>query len=219
MSNDLPKYWNEDTGEILEVETYDNVSALVPVEEVVPLPSIAEQKEIINDPELSKESKDMLSSLIEMNKVAQTLDLIHSNETAEQRKSVVTAWCEAFVSSRMKNNVVAEELKARLLSRLIDNVENLDLETTSRIYNDLHDVSSVDGQQALANVMGGGASMPNQTGGINLTINNATSEGATITNNTLNANAQQVGQLKEVAAMNTSIKAWSNVPLPKKKDS
>jgi hypothetical protein len=154
-----------------------------------------------------------------MNKVAQTLDLIRSNETAEQRKNVVTAWCEAFVSSRMKNNVVAEELKARLLSRLIDNVENLDLETTSRIYNDLHDVSSVDGQQALANVMGGGASMPNQAGGINLTINNATSEGATITNNTLNATAQQVGQLKEVAAMNTSIKAWSNVPLPKKKDS
>lgn len=218
MSDDLPKYWNEETGEI-EEGVFDNTSLLMPVEETVPLPTISEQRQIVEeDNELSDESKGMLASLIEMNKVAQTLDVIRSSETAEQRKGVVNAWCEAFVSSRMRNNVVAEELKSRLLMRLMDNVDNLDLETTSRIYNDLHDVSNVDSQQALASVNGGQSQFTSPNGGgINLTINNATSEGASITNNTLNAGGQPITQLKEVSSMNSSIKAWSNVPLPKRK--
>ena len=60
-----------------------------------------------------------------------------------------------------------------------------------------------------------GAPIGNQTGTV-VNLNLATGENSNITNNTLNANPQQVGQLKEVAAMNTSIKAWSNIPLPKK---
>lgn len=49
-----------------------------------------------------------------MNNVAETLALIRSNESAEQRKTVITAWCENFMNSRMRNNVVAETLKAKL---------------------------------------------------------------------------------------------------------
>ena len=219
MSDDLPKYWNEETGEVLDSEIVDTQASLMPIEDVTPLPTISEQKQVVNDDtELSKESKSMLSSLIEMNKVAQTLDAIRSSETAEKRKTVVNAWCEAFISSRMRNNVVAEELKSKLLLRLIDRVDNLDLDTAARIYTDLHDVSNTDASQALASMNGEVGYVGNQSGSnINLTINNATSDGASITNNTLNTGGQPVAQLKEVSTMNSSIKAWNAIPLPKRK--
>ena len=216
MSNDFPKYWNDETDNITEVETFDNTSQLIPIEETKPLPTIAEQTRIVAESDISEENKGLLQGLVEINNVAKTLEAIRSEETQEQRRTVLTAFCESFVGARLKNNLVAEELKRKLLNRLLDNIDNLDLELTSRIYVDLQETMAVDLQQANAQIMGQqGASIGNP-GGINLTINNATSEGATITNNTLNANPQQVGQLKEVAAMNTSIKAWSNVPLPKK---
>lgn len=219
MSDDLPKYWNEETGEVIDSKIVDTQASLMPIEDVTPLPTISEQKQVVNDDtELSKESKSMLSSLIEMNKVAQTLDAIRSSETAEKRKTVVNAWCEAFISSRMRNNVVAEELKSKLLLRLIDRVDNLDLDTAARIYTDLHDVSNTDASQALASMNGEVGYVGNQSGSnINLTINNATSDGASITNNTLNTGGQPVAQLKEVSTMNSSIKAWNTIPLPKRK--
>jgi hypothetical protein len=221
MSDDLPKMWVEEiepncnpiTGEIIET----NTQALMPIEEEIPLPTISEQKDMVENSSLNAENKGMLQALVEMNNVAETLALIRSNESAEQRKTVITAWCENFMNSRMRNNVVAETLKAKLLERLLNNIDNLDLQTTAQIYNDLSDVSSVDAQQAMANINGGAGAMPGQGSGINLTINNATSEGASITTNTLNAQPQQVGQLKEVVTLNSSIKAWSNIPLPKKK--
>lgn len=216
---DTPKMWVEEdimydpeTGEIIE-----NTPTELAVVEEIPIPTITEQKELVASSPVSSESKGLLNSLIEMNSIAQTLELMHNNETQEQRKVVVTAMCEAFVNERMRNNIVAEELKRRLLERLIDNVEHLDLETTSRIYTDLHDVSNIDSQQAVTNINGGtGGISGNQTGPV-FNLNLATGENSHVTNNTLNANPQQVGQLKEVVTLNSSIKAWSNIPLPKKK--
>lgn len=220
MSDDFPKYWTEEefdpeTGEI--IENTSNTQALMPVEEEICLPTINEQKTILSTAEdISQESKGMLGSLIEMNSIANVLSTIGHSETAEQRKNVIQAWAEGFINSRFKNNILAEKLKGELLQRLLVNIDNLDLDTTARIYNDLSDVSSVDAQQALAMITGSGGSL-SQGNGINLTINNATSEGASITTNTLNATPQQVGQLKETSQLNASIKAWSNIPLPKKK--
>lgn len=216
MPNDFPKYWNDETDDVTEVETFDNTSQLVPIEETKPLPTIAEQNKIVAESDISEENKGLLQGLVEINNVAKTLEAIRSDETQEQRRTVLTAFCESFVGARLKNNLVAEELKRKLLNRLLDNIDNLDLELTSRIYVDLQETMAVDLQQANAQIIGQQSAPIGNPGAINLTINNATSEGATITNNTLNANPQQVGQLKEVAAMNTSIKAWSNIPLPKK---
>ena len=216
MPNDFPKYWNDETDNITEVETFDNTSQLIPIEETKPLPTIAEQTKIVAESDISEENKGLLQGLVEINNVAKTLEAIRSEETQEQRCTFLAAVCESFVGARLKNNLVAEELKRKLLNRLLSNIDNLDLELTSRIYVDLQETMAVDLQQANAQIMGQQGAPVGNPGGINLTINNATSEGATITNNTLNANPQQVGQLKEVAAMNTSIKAWSNIPLPKK---
>lgn len=213
VNNDLPKYWNEETGEVIEAEPMD----LVPVqEEITPLPTIAEQKSIVTSAEdISDTNKSILDSLIELNSVGEVLKQLRYTETAEQRKLVLDGYCESFINARINNNIVSEKLKAKLLERLLNNLENLDLETTSRIYNDLHDVTSVDAQQAFANINGGGVPIPGQNNGTTVNLNLATAEGAMITNNTLNANPQQVGQLKEVSTLNSSIKAWSNIPLPK----
>lgn len=212
---DLPKYWNEDTGEI--IETYpENTAALVPQEEVAPLPTIAEQTEIIQAAEVSKDNMSMLNSLVEMNRVAETLNALRSTESQEMRRNVLTAWCESFVNSRMINNVAAEKLKARILDKLSENIEVLDLETQARIFSDLHEVTAVDMQQANSLVTGniGGFS---QSSGTTVNLNLATGENGVITSQTLNATPQQVGQLKEVTQMNTAIKGWSNVQLPRKK--
>lgn len=222
MSNDFPKYWTEEeydpeTGEILQSS---NTQELIPIEENVPEPlTIPEQKNIISSAnDISTEGKEMLNGLVEINSIANVLAKIDTTETIEKRKTVVTAWCESFINSRMRNNVAAEMLKQKLLERLVNNVHNLDLQTSAEIYRDLTEVSSVDAQQAMFALNGNLGNTP-QSGGINLTINNATAEGATVTNNTLNATPQQVGQLKEVASLNASLKSWGqNIPLPKKKE-
>lgn len=211
---DLPKYWNEETGEI--VETYpENSAALVPQEETAPLPTIAEQTEIVKAAEVNKDNMSMLNSLVEMNRVAETLNALRSTESQEMRRNVLTAWCESFVNSRMINNVAAERLKAKILEKLTDNLSVLDLDTISKIYSDLHEVSAVDMQQATSMVngnLGGGFS---QSAGTTVNLNLATGENGVITSQTLNATPQQVGQLKDLTGLNHSVKAWSNVPLPK----
>lgn len=210
---DLPKIW-EDPDSIQET-----LPAEITDEEPIVLPTIEEQRDILKNSNLSNENKSLIESLITMNEVANVLDQIHSTETAETRRMYLNTLSERFIDSRMRNNQVAEELKQLLLYRLLNNVNNLDLELTARLYNDLHETTNLDAQQAFANVNGGPINgIGNGLGGLNLTINNATSEGASITNNTLNANPQQVGQLKEVQAMNASIKGWAgNIPLPKRK--
>ena len=217
MSNDYPKYWNEEeidpeTGEIISPS-----AELVPVKEEIPLPTIEEQKTIVSSViDLNPKDRGLLNSLVEMNNVAQTLLALRTQETAEQRRTVIQAWCENFINARMQNNVTAETLKQRLLIRLINNIDNLDLQTVSQIYNDLSETSSVDAQQAMASI-NGGTGIVGGSSGINLTINNATSEGASITNNTLNASPQNASTTKEVSILNNSIKAWGKVPLPNRK--
>lgn len=213
--NDLPKYWNEETGEV--IETYpENTAMLMPQEEIVPLPTIAEQQEIVRTSDVNKDNMTMLNSLVEMNKVAEALTALRTTESQEVRRNVLTAWCESFVNSRMVNNVAAERLKAKILEKLTENLDVLDLETQSRIFIDLSEVSAVDMQQASAIVngpMAGGF----QSGGTTVNLNLATGENGVVSTQTLNATPQQVGHLKEVSQMNAAIKGWNNVAIPRKK--
>lgn len=209
---DTPKIWQDP----------DLVQENIPAEiipEEIELPSIAEQRETITSSNLSNSNKALLESLVTMNEVAQTLDKIRYTETADMRLNYIKMLAENFISSRMYNNHIAEELKRKLIERLLNHVDDLDFELATRLYTDLHETTNLDAQQAFATVSGTSATIPGMAGnGINLTINNATSEGASIMNNTLNATPQQVGQLKEVQAMNASIKGWAgNIPLPKRK--
>ena len=216
MVDDTPRMWvdNEpkydpETGEI--IEDIPEQTDIVPVEDIQ-LPSPAEQAAIIKESDLSDDNKQLLNGIVELNAICDVMQKTYISETQEKQKQAIQLICTNFLAQRFRNNQTAEKLKQALLTRLLDNIENLDLATTAQIYNDLHDVTNQEAVAAISQLLGGGSSIPGTNGGINLTINNATSEGASITTNTLNAQPQQVQQLKEVAALNTSIRAWSGIP-------
>ena len=215
--DDQPRIWTGD-----DVFTEDNQpqpnTNIVVVDETPQLPSVEEQEEIIATSSLKDENKNMLNALVELNKTAAILAQIQNDETVEMQNKVIQATCTNFIQSRMMNNQTAEQLKNKLLGNLIEHIDVLDLETQAKIYNDLTEVSAIDAQQALAKMGGSnGGGMPGGSGGINLTINNATAEGASINNPTLNVGSgPTITQLKEVTSLNNSVKAWGSAPMPKK---
>ena len=218
--DDQPKIWTGD-----DVFTEDNIQEvdetstdLAIVDETPQLPSLEEQESIVNSSDLKDENKNMLSALVELNKTAAILAQIQNDETIEMQNKVIQATCTNFIQSRMMNNSTAEALKNKLLLNLMQNIEVLDLETQAKIYNDLTETSAIDAQQALAKITGGTGTSGGTSGGINLTINNATAEGASINNPTLNVGTAgpSITQLKEVTSLNNSVKAWGTAPMPKK---
>ena len=218
--DDQPKIWTGD-----DIFTEDNIQEvdetstdLAIVDETPQLPSLEEQESIVNSSDLRDENKSMLGALVELNKTAAILAQIQNDETIEMQNKVIQATCTNFIQSRMMNNSTAEALKNKLLLNLMQNIEVLDLETQAKIYNDLTETSAIDAQQALAKITGGTGTSGGTSGGINLTINNATAEGASINNPTLNVGTAgpSITQLKEVTSLNNSVKAWGTAPMPKK---
>ena len=209
---DLPKVW-QDPDEVQEVIPVETIP-----EEEIQLPTIDEQRDIVANSNLSNTNKSLLESLVTMNEVAQTLEKIKYTETADLRMTYVKMLAENFISSRMGNNQLAEELKRRLILRLLDHVDMLDFELLTRLYNDLHETTNLDSQQAFGMITGNNNAAGYVGGGTTVNLNLATGEGGTV-NTQVNQSVQQAGQLKEVQAMNTSIKSWANnnIPLPKRK--
>lgn len=215
--DDQPKIWTGD--DVFTDDVVDETSTdLTIVDDTPQLPSLEEQESIVKESDLKEDNKNMLSALVELNKTAAILAQIQNDETIEMQNKVIQATCTNFIQSRMMNNSTAEALKNKLLLNLIQNIDVLDLETQAKIYNDLTEVSAIDAQQALAKMSGATGGMPGTgSGGINLTINNATAEGASINNPTLNVGTgPSITQLKEVTSLNNSVKAWGSAPMPKK---
>ena len=216
--DDQPKIWTGDdvfTDEITPEQTTD----LAIIDETPKLPTLEEQEDIVNSSDLRDENKTLLGALVELNKTSAILAQIQNDETIEMQNKVIQATCTSFIHNRMMNNITAEQLKNKLLTNLLQNIDVLDLETQSKIYNDLTEVSAIDAQQALAKMSGASGGMSGSgSGGINLTINNATAEGASINNPTLNVGTAgpSITQLKEVTSLNNSVKAWGSAPMPKK---
>ena len=216
--DDQPKIWTGDdvfTDEIIPEQTTD----LAIIDEAPKLPTLEEQEDIVNSSDLKDENKTLLGALVELNKTSAILAQIQNDETIEMQNKVIQATCTSFIHNRMMNNITAEQLKNKLLTNLLQNIDVLDLETQSKIYNDLTEVSAIDAPQALAKMSGASGGMPGSgSGGINLTINNATAEGASINNPTLNVGTAgpSITQLKEVTSLNNSVKAWGSAPMPKK---
>lgn len=213
---DTPKIWVEDTGEIVE---YDNSTQLTPIEETIPLPTVEEQHNMLASSTLSAEDKGILGGIIEVNKVCQLLDQIKIAETADKRQAVLNVYAENFIMSHLRNNMRAETLKDKLLQRLSDHIDDLDLELTSRIFLDLQQTMAPDvaimnarsqGDSGMSAAMGGNGPS------INLTVNNATTEGASITNNTLAVN-NNPQQLKDVTSLNYAMKNMQKIQMPRQK--
>ena len=216
--DDQPRIWTGDDVFVDEIPEETGTDLTI-VDETPQLPSVEEQASIVEDSNLKDENKKMLGALVELNKTAAILAQIQNDETIEMQNKVIQATCTNFIQSRMMNNSTAEALKNKLLNNLIQNIDVLDLETQAKIYNDLTEVSAIDAQQALAKMSGSTGTPAGTSGGINLTINNATAEGASINNPTLNvggAAGPSITQLKEVTSLNNSVKAWGSAPMPKK---
>lgn len=216
--DDQPRIWTGDDVFVDEIPE-ETGTDLTTIDETPQLPSLEEQASIVEDSNLKDENKKMLGALVELNKTAAILAQIQNDETIEMQNKVIQATCTNFIQSRMMNNNTAEALKNKLLNNLIQNIDVLDLETQAKIYNDLTEVSAIDAQQALAKMSGSTGTPSGTGGGINLTINNATAEGASINNPTLNvggAAGPSITQLKEVTSLNNSVKAWGSAPMPKK---
>lgn len=216
--DDQPRIWTGDDVFTDEIEP-EQTTELAVIDETPKLPTLEEQEDIVNSSDLKDENKTLLGALVELNKTSAILAQIQNDETIEMQNKVIQATCTSFIHNRMMNNITAEQLKNKLLTNLLQNIDVLDLETQSKIYNDLTEVSAIDAQQALAKMSGASGGMPgNGNGGINLTINNATAEGASINNPTLNVGTTgpSITQLKEVTSLNNSVKAWGSAPMPKK---
>ena len=130
MTDDTPRMWvdNEpkydpETGEIIE-DTPEQ-SDIIPVEDI-PLPTTAEQSEIIAKSELSEDNKKLLNSIVELNAISDVLQQTYLSETQEKQKQAIQMICTNFLAQRFRNNQTAEHLKQALLTRLLNNIENLE---------------------------------------------------------------------------------------------
>lgn len=211
--DDQPKIWTGDdvfTEDVIEETSTD----LTTVDDTPQLPSLEEQTNIVKKSDLKEDNKNMLSALVELNKTAAILAQIQNDETIEMQNKVIQATCTNFIQSRMMNNSTAEALKNKLLLNLIQNIDVLDLETQAKIYNDLTEVSAIDAQQALAKMSGSTGSMPGTgSGGINLTINNATGDNSGITQNQLSVgNNAPIANLSTISNLNKTVTDWGKVP-------
>ena len=210
---DEPRIWRDEESVVPE-EGYDAngfSNELIQVEEEPALPSIQEQKELVKSSQISSENKSILNQLIEINEIANMLKTVNNTEMEEQRSKILDTTCAIFIQQRMQNNMHIEKLKRKVIDRLIDNIDNMDLELANDVLSNITQVTSTDATNAMSSLRGGAVSSSGMPG-IQLNINNATADGAQITTQTLNAGPQQVQQLKEVATLNSSIRAWQNIP-------
>lgn len=214
MYEDTPNIWQGD--ELDNTENTEIISS-EEVNEAVPLPAKEESLDMIDKSSINDEHKGLLKGLVEMNEVAKVMTTLRDNETQEQRKSIIRAWAENFITVRFQNNGIVEQLKRKLLERLLANIDNLDLETTHQILTSLQDVTSIDAQTAMSQIMGTGIGGGGGNTGPTFNLNIANGDNSSATANTMNVNAgPNMNQLKEVAAMNNNLNAWNTVNMPRK---
>lgn len=214
--DDTPKRWVD---EDLDVEDVSNSAALMPMsaEEDLHLPTIEEQKEIIKEAEgkVSPENMELLKGLVEINAMAEVLNSTAARELKEQRRVLLDTLCETFVNSHYQNNLMAEQVKRLLLTRLANNIENMDLELTANTAIELMNALGTDVMHANSIVMNQPAVMPGQGPGINLTIN--TAEGAQqVTNQTLNNGTIVQSTNKETVSLGSTLKQMQSLQMPRK---
>ena len=85
---DEPRIWKDEESVIPE-EGYDAngfSNELIQVEEEPALPSIQEQKELVQSSQISSENKSILNQLIEINEIANMLKTVNNTEMEEQRR-------------------------------------------------------------------------------------------------------------------------------------
>ena len=172
----------------------------------------------------SEDHKDLLTALVEINKTADVLKKIDTEESISDRNKVLNIVFENFAQKRYMTNLKIEELKLDLVKSVMDNLDNLDLQTRIDTIEKLHNMTTLDAQKALSNVSRGnneGMIPAGMTPGVNITLNNASGNGSI--DSTQNSGPQinlnqgtTPDQLKDVASLNSTLKSWKETGAPRK---
>ena len=211
INADAPKIWKSPEEILAEQEINKNQELMIPEEPSVPTLPIEDRLQII-DKEASDNDKGILNALVEVSKTANVLKQIDNEETQEGRNLVLKAWYDAFIQNKMQNSHTIEKVIAGLADRLLNNIDSLDLEQTGILIEKLSNVNAIMAQRnptTLGDPTYGQGGQP----AVNLTINNATAEGASINNPTLNVGGRPpVQNLDSLNSLNNAMTGWKGAP-------
>jgi hypothetical protein len=211
INADAPKIWKSPEEILAEQELNKNQELMIPEEPSVPTLPIEDRLNII-DKEASDNDKGILNALVEVSKTANVLKQIDNEETQEGRNLVLKAWYDAFIQNKMQNSHTIEKVIAGLADRLLNNIDSLDLEQTGILIEKLSNVNAIMAQRnptTLGDPTYGQGGQP----AVNLTINNATAEGASINNPTLNVGGRPpVQNLDSLNSLNNAMTGWKGAP-------
>ena len=212
INGDAPKIWKSPEEILAEQEAQKSQELTVPEEPSVPTLPVEERLDII-EKEAADNDKGILNALVEVSKTANVLKQIDNEELQEGRNLVLKAWYDAFIQNKMQNSHTIEKVIAGLADRLLNNIDSLDLEQTGILIEKLSNVNAIMAQRnptTLGDPMyGPGGGQP----AVNLTINNATAEGASINNPTLNVGGKSpVQNLDGLNSLNNAMTGWKGAP-------
>lgn len=205
----MPKKWTEMVGE-------DEDQAQLPaeyIEEQVPALSYEEQKELIEQ-ESPEEYKDMFGALVEVSNMANLLSKIDTDESQYVRRKMLDIVSEEFIRKRMNTNVKLEDMKLRLLNRVYDNIEQLDLATSYEMLKGIHEMTQCEAQAPIGKYANPSIIPQPNTGP---TINISTGDGNinTATISPTPAPSTNIN-LKDLSRMSEAQKAWGDLKIKKK---
>jgi len=209
-NDDMPKKWTEMAN---SEETEQNTSIANYEEEQVPALSYEEQKELVEQ-ESPEEYKDMFGALVEVSNMANLLSKIDTDESQYVRRKMLDIVSEEFIRKRMNTNVKLEDMKLRLLNRVYDNIDQLDLTTSYEMLKGIHEMTQGEAQSPIGRYANPSI-IPTQNTGP--TINISTGEGNinTATISPTPAPTSNIN-LKDLSRMSEAQKAWGDLKVKKK---
>ena len=209
-NDDMPKKWTE---MVNSDETEQNTSLTNCEEEQVPALSYEEQKELVEQ-ESPEEYKDMFGALVEVSNMANLLAKIDTDESQYVRRKMLDIVSEEFIRKRMNTNVKLEDMKLRLLNRVYDNIDQLDLTTSYEMLKGIHEMTQGEAQSPIGRYANPSI-MPQPNSGP--TINISTGEG-NINTATISPNPTPTSNinLKDLSRMSEAQKAWGDLKVRKK---
>lgn len=206
-ASDTPRVWTD----MVDQENND-IKNNLPIEISEQLPELtSEEKKEIVAAEVPDDYKDIFGSLVELSDLAHAIEAIDTESSQQTRKRMLDIITESFIRKRMDTNVKMEDIKRDLLMSVYKNMDQVDILTRFEMLKSLHEMTQVDAQKQIGSFSN---PMP-EYGATPQVINNiVTGSDGQLTANTLNVNPSPVSDLKNVAKVNESIKAWGNSPKP-----
>jgi hypothetical protein len=205
--SDTPRVW---TDEVAQADGAANLPETINEEPKLPELSSEEKKDIIAK-EVPEDYKDIFGSLVELSDMAHAIEAIDTDASQQTRKRMLDIITESFIRKRMDTNVKMEDIKRDLLMSVYKNMDQVDILTRFEMLKSLHEMTQVDAQKQIGGFTN---PMPEYGQTPNTVVNVVTGQDGQLTTNTVNVGASPVSDLKNVAKMNESIKAWGNSPKP-----